>query len=203
MRLSRPIITCVTASIHNLGVSPWLMPRSNRSICSGTCANKGSSASFSISSRATSASRRSTTTPVRSADSIRACRSASRSRIGRLSAAALPPLFGASDMDDLSFSGSKVPLIYQLPHLPQRPHHSNDLYRAQRKKTGGPARKTGWGRPLLGRILDEARSPSSGCAVRLFHDREAHRAAVAIFLRDFAPAVFRFLAGLERAFDLG
>ena len=49
---------------------------------SGICANNGSSASLRISSRATSASRRSTTTPVRSAASMRACRNASRSRIG-------------------------------------------------------------------------------------------------------------------------
>ena len=41
MRLSRPITTCATTSIHSRGVSPWLMPRSNRSTCSGTCANSG------------------------------------------------------------------------------------------------------------------------------------------------------------------
>ena len=37
MRLSRPITTCATTSIHSRGVSPWLTPRSNRSTCSGTC----------------------------------------------------------------------------------------------------------------------------------------------------------------------
>src|SRR5712691_6718026 len=141
MRLSRPIVTCATESTHSLGVSPWLMPRSNRSICSGTCANRGSSASFRMTSRATSASRRSTTTPVRSAASIRACRSASRRRTGRLSAAALPPLFGASDMDGLSFSGFEVPLAYQLPHLPQSSNHSNDLYRAQLERQAAPPGK--------------------------------------------------------------
>ena len=35
MRLSRPIITWATTSIHSRGVSPWLMPRSNRSISVG------------------------------------------------------------------------------------------------------------------------------------------------------------------------
>ncbi len=54
-------------SIHSRGVSPRLMPRSNRSISGGISANSGSSASLSSSSRATSASCRSTTTPVRSA----------------------------------------------------------------------------------------------------------------------------------------
>ena len=39
------------------GVSPWLTPRSNRSTCAGIWANRGSSASFMISRRATSASR--------------------------------------------------------------------------------------------------------------------------------------------------
>ncbi len=35
MRLSRPITTWATTSIHSRGVSPWLMPRSNRSTCIG------------------------------------------------------------------------------------------------------------------------------------------------------------------------
>src|SRR5215470_15364979 len=53
-------------------------------------------------------------------------------------------------------------------------------------------------------LLTGREDPSSACcAVRLFHDREAHRTAMTIFLRDLAPAVFGLLAGLERAFDLG
>src|SRR6202011_2054153 len=39
-------------------------------------------------------------------------------------------------------------------------------------------------------------------ALRLFHDREAHPGLVAGLLRDFAPAIFRFLPALERASDL-
>jgi len=87
-----------TTSIQSRGVSPWLIPRSNKSTWSGTCANRGSSASFRISRRATSASRRSTTTPVRSAASIRAWRSASRKRIGRAWPAPSFPLLCASDI---------------------------------------------------------------------------------------------------------
>ena len=41
MRLSRPIRTWATTSIHSRGVSPWLMPRSNRSTVLGICANSG------------------------------------------------------------------------------------------------------------------------------------------------------------------
>src|SRR6478735_3784457 len=40
-------------------------------------------------------------------------------------------------------------------------------------------------------------------ALRLFHDREAHARLVTALFRDLAPALFRFLPALERAFDLG
>src|SRR5438477_10492986 len=40
-------------------------------------------------------------------------------------------------------------------------------------------------------------------AIGLFDDRKAHAAAMAVLFRDLAPAIFRFLAGLERASDLG
>src|SRR5215472_10639109 len=43
---------------------------------------------------------------------------------------------------------------------------------------------------------------SSRRAVGLLHDREADAGLVAALFRYFAPAVFGFLAGLERAFDL-
>src|SRR6516164_5147828 len=82
MRLSRPISTWVTASIHSRGVSPRLMPRSKRSMLAGISSNNGSSASLRSSSRASSASCRSTTVPTRSAWSPRALRNASRNRCG-------------------------------------------------------------------------------------------------------------------------
>src|SRR5947207_1984722 len=40
-------------------------------------------------------------------------------------------------------------------------------------------------------------------AVGLFHDGVADACLVAVLFRDFFPAVFRFLAALERTFDLG
>src|SRR6478736_3697441 len=49
----------------------------------------------------------------------------------------------------------------------------------------------------------EKRKPSGRHARGLFDDRKAHAGLVAILLRDLAPALFGFLAGLERAFDLG
>src|SRR6266702_3807098 len=45
--------------------------------------------------------------------------------------------------------------------------------------------------------------PSGWHARGLFDDRETHAGLVAVFFRDLAPALFGFLAGLERAFDLG
>ena len=59
----------------------------------GTSSNKGSSASLSRSSRATSASRKSTTTPERSAASIRASRTASFSGCRRSVSQSCPDLF--------------------------------------------------------------------------------------------------------------
>jgi hypothetical protein len=38
--LSRPIDTCATESIQSRGVSPWLMPRSNKSTPAGISANR-------------------------------------------------------------------------------------------------------------------------------------------------------------------
>ena len=40
-------------------------------------------------------------------------------------------------------------------------------------------------------------------AIGLFHDGVADARLVAVLCRDFLPAVFRFLAALERTFDLG
>src|ERR1700680_4747181 len=48
-----------------------------------------------------------------------------------------------------------------------------------------------------------AREASGRHARRLLHDREADAGLVAMLLRDLAPALFRFLTALERAFDLG
>src|SRR5580693_10093277 len=63
--------------------------------------------------------------------------------------------------------------------------------------------ETGWGRPSLGRLLFEpAMSRSGGDARGLLHDREAHAGLVAVLFRDFAPAIFGLLTGLERTFDL-
>ena len=52
MRLSRPMATWATASIHSRGVSPRLTPRSNSSTSGGISANSGSSASSRSSRRA-------------------------------------------------------------------------------------------------------------------------------------------------------
>src|ERR1700724_3529091 len=40
-------------------------------------------------------------------------------------------------------------------------------------------------------------------ALRLFHDGEAHAAAMPVRLRDFPPGVFGLFASLERTLDLG
>ena len=83
MRLSRPMATCATLSIHSRGVEPWVRPRSNRSECSEAISLKiGSIASFNSSSRAASASRNSTMTAERSATSMRASRKALRKGVG-------------------------------------------------------------------------------------------------------------------------
>src|ERR1700676_3127443 len=40
-------------------------------------------------------------------------------------------------------------------------------------------------------------------ALRLFHDGEAHAAAMPVLLGDFPPSVFGLFASLERTLDLG
>src|SRR5690349_5799457 len=55
---------------------------------------------------------------------------------------------------------------------------------------------------LLGLPLFLWRPYLARCAVGLLHDREAYAGLVPVLFGDLAPAVFRFLAGLERAFDL-
>src|SRR5262245_9910490 len=237
MRLSRPIRMCATTSIHNRGVSPWLMPRSNRSTLSGTCANKGSSASLRISSRATSASRRSTTTPVRSAASIRALRSASRSRIGLSAGLAA---FCASDIGasfgltvpcvNLAVTNSSAKRLWDqwvratfcgaAPHpalqeralLVSTPESAAGERRSKSRAQHalGPARLAPDGADCPWTLLAPARPEpirrqTSGLrrAIGLFHDGVADACLVTALFRDFLPAVLRFLAGLERTFDLG
>src|SRR3954471_9239595 len=212
MRLSRPITTCATTSIHSRGVSPWLTPRSNMSTCSGTWANSGSSASFRISSRATSASRSSTTTPVRSAASMRARRSASRSRVGRMSRASLP-VFCASAIGrrlypegywapiNLAVTTLRAMAVYlqwvsdppgfqpavapprPSPPASERPH---PVFRM------GPL--------VLGPFLKFLSGRDAG---GFFDDRKAHAGLVAVLFRDRAPGILGFLAGLERSLHLG
>src|SRR5580693_8568589 len=208
MRLSRPITTWATTSIHSRGVSPWLMPRSNRSTVSGTCANKGSSASLRISSRATSASRRSTTTPVRSAASIRAFRKASRNRIGRVPPTALLPVFGASDIAESAFmlkgaavanlsvtmfSAKTVCSQRLAPLIPlkfRRPHP--DL----RMRPPDP-----W--TFLLKRGQAAAALSGRYARGLFDDRKAHAGLVTVLFRDRTPGILGLFSGLERALHLG
>src|SRR3984957_11554469 len=193
---------CATTSIHSRGVSPWLMPRSNRSTLSGICPNSGSSASLRISSRATSASRRSTTTPVRSAASMRALRSASRKRVGRASPAD-PPLsiFCASAIGFASRPDrpqkSRINVSVTLPSAKSRLFPK--AYPPQ-KRTRPRHPKRGHGAaPVLGRLLKRSGHHARG----LFHDREAHTGLVAVFFRDLAPAIFSLCAALEWTFDLG
>src|SRR5262245_25162066 len=229
MRLSRPIKVCATTSIHNRGVSPSLMPRSNRSILSGTWANSGSSASFKISSRATSASRRSTTTPVRSAASMRALRSASRSRIGLSAGLAA---FCASDIGasfgltvpcvNLAVTNSSAKRLWDqwvratfcgaAPH-PARPPRGSAGERRSKSRAQhalGPARLAPDGADCPWTLLAPARPQpirrqTSGLrrAIGLFHDGVADACLVTTLFRDFLPAVHCFPAGLERTFDLG
>src|SRR3984885_9887941 len=203
MRLSRPITIWATTSIHSRGVSPWLMPRSNRSTLSGICPNSGSSASLKISSRATSASRRSTTTPVRSAASMRALRSASRKRVGRASPAD-PPLsiFCASAIGFTSRPDrpqkSRINLSVTLPSAKSRLFPKAYVPLQKRTRPRHPS-KGDEAAPVLGRLLKRSGHHARG----LFHDREAHTGLVAVFFRDLAPAIFSLCAALERTLYLG
>src|SRR5664279_172061 len=225
MRLSRPITTWATTSIHSRGVSPWLRPRSNKSTESGIWVNRGSSASLRISRRATSASRRSTTTPVRSAASIRACRSASRSRIGRGSVAALP-LSCASDISTafyplrtgaaravsrVNLAATKGAAKGVCSQRVKSPAFASSRPRGSRCQAeidttvNGPTRKNRMG-PLarfLGRFLSVATGSGGRDPGGLFHDREAHTGLVTVLFRDRAPGILGFLAGLERTLHLG
>src|SRR5215475_715875 len=75
-------------------------------------------------------------------------------------------------------------------------------YTVHKRRTAPPGNRMGPPSPWT-LLLTEREVPSSACAIRLFHDREAHRTAMAVFLRNLTPAVFRFLARLEGTFDLG
>src|ERR1700733_8577803 len=201
IRLSRPITIWATTSIHSRGVSPWLMPRSNRSTLSGICPNSGSSASLRISSRATSASRRSTTTPVRSAASMRALRSASRKRVGRASPAD-PPLsiFCASAIGFASRPDrpqkSRINVSVTLPSAKSRLFPK--AYTPQKRTRPRHPQRGDEAAPVLGRLLKRSGHHARG----LFHDREAHTGLVAAFFRNLAPTIFSLCAALERTFDL-
>src|SRR5258708_11608204 len=227
MRLSRPIMIWATTSIHSRGVSPWLMPRSNRSTCSGICANSGSSASFRISSRATSASRKSTTTPVRSAASIRAWRSASRRRMGRGLLTALLPEFCASDIPWRPLSLRvlhPLNLSVTVPRAKSRlfpkayafgrpatwfrirregPHPGLPREEREGEDVSGPTRKSEWDRFRPWTFLSLQPDRSGRNARGLFHDGKTHAGFVAVFFRDHAPGLLGFFAGLERALHLG
>src|ERR1700733_14685050 len=207
IRLSRPITIWATTSIHSRGVSPWLMPRSNRSTLSGICPNSRSSASLKISSRATSASRRSTTTPVRSAASMRALRSASRKRVGRASAA--DPSLSIFCASAIGFTSrpdrpqkSRINLSVTLPSAKSRlfpkAYAIPKLILAQKRTRPRHPRRGDEAAPVLGRLLKRSGHPACG----LFHDREAHAGLVAVFFRNLAPAIFGLCAALERTFDL-
>src|SRR5580692_12983404 len=177
------------------------MPRSNRSTLSGICPNSRSSASLKISSRATSASRRSTTTPVRSAASMRALRSASRKRVGRASPAD-PPLsiFCASAIGFASRPDrpqkSRINVSVTLPSAKSRLFPK--AYTPQKRTRPRHPQRGDEAAPVLGRLLKGSGHHARG----LFHDREAHPCLVAVFLRNLAPAIFSLCSALDWTCDL-
>ena len=121
MRLSRPMATWATASIQSRGVSPRLTPRSNRSTSDRISLNSGSSASLRSSRRATSASRRSTTTLVRSAASMRAACIAALSGDGGSLSPAATLLFRPHMALSLKGRSSRKGKIHQCVRMPKGP----------------------------------------------------------------------------------
>src|SRR4051794_40284812 len=195
-------------SIHSRGVSPWLMPRSNRSTPCGTSANSGSRASLRISSRATSASRNSTSTPLRSAASILAWRSASRSRIG-LASSTSTALHDTSGLPLTVDTG-----IYKYEPISTGKRHKARLFPvacAMHRKMNAGTTAASPDYPDEALILQsrcgtpEARSLALALghlAAGLFNDGKANPGLVAVFLGDALPGLLGLLARLERALHL-
>src|SRR6185437_7050809 len=177
------------------------MPRSNRSTLSGIWPNSGSSASLRISSRATSASRSSTTTPARSAASIRACRNASRSRsVVRESLTAAVAVFCGSDIACGLFLTGEIAINLSVTMFGRKDHLFSIAY-LKPGITRGPTRMTGWSRRLFPWAASS--NLSGRHPARLFDDREAHSGLVTVLFRDRAPSFLGLGAALERALNLG
>src|SRR4051812_36963453 len=88
--------------------------------------------------------------------------------------------------------------------VPSARPHPNPLLasvrRGEETKAAPPDHRV---RPLPSLHVSWPSDRSGRHAIGLFDDRKAHAAAMAVLFRDLAPAIFRFLAGLERASDLG